>query len=180
MHPPADSFIEDSSGGGGYGDGDEVGTMDLFKVEGRERAGSNRPATRLARFGSQSGLLGDREFVRTRSIRKSPMASPKRAVVPALGAILWKASPGGIGLGGVLDPPMQLWSRREVETPGRSTRLESRMEKDIWWPTGKTIKPPPRSSPVLCVSLIPGEPTVLPSAAAPFITGVVPLTLSRP
>jgi hypothetical protein len=32
MHPSVDSFMEDSSGGGGYGDGDEVGTAGLFKV----------------------------------------------------------------------------------------------------------------------------------------------------
>jgi hypothetical protein len=57
MHLSVDAFMEDPSGGGGYGDGDEVGTADLFKVEGRERAGVNRSATRLARFGSRSGLL---------------------------------------------------------------------------------------------------------------------------
>jgi hypothetical protein len=72
--------------------------------------------------------------------------------VLALLAILFEAIlQAAFGSGGVLDPPMQRRSRPEVETAlqCRSTRLESRMEKEIWRPTGRTIVPPPAPSPVL-------------------------------
>ena len=77
---------------------------------------------------------------------------------------------------------MQRRSRPEVETSlqCRSTRLESRMEKEIWCPTGRTMVPPPAPSPVLWLVDRRRADGLAVSSGAPFITGLFPVTLSRP
>ena len=43
--------------------------------------------------------------------------TPTERIVLVVVPILLEGIPEGLGLGRVLDPPMQRWSRREVETP---------------------------------------------------------------